>query len=109
MLENIVYARAFTSEHQATLIQALTEKMVAERFAVLVIDSITALFRVDYTGRGELAARQQSLAQMLSRLIKLAEEFNVAIFITNQVVSDPGGGAMFVSDPKVSQSEILNN
>jgi len=56
---------------------------------------------VDFSGRGELAARQQSLAQTLSKLIKIAEEFNVAVFITNQVVSDPGGGAMFVSDPKV--------
>ena len=29
------------------------------------------------------------------RLIKLSCEFNVAVFITNQVVSDPG--AMFVA------------
>lgn len=49
-----------------------------------------------------MGTRQQKLAQMLSKLIKMAEEFNVAIFITNQVVSDPGGGAMFVSDPKVT-------
>lgn len=55
---------------------------------------------MDFSGRGELAARQQSLAQTLSKLIKVAEEFNVAIYITNQVVSDPGGGSMFVSDPK---------
>jgi len=33
----------------------------------------------------------------MSKLMKLAEEFNVAVFITNQVVSDPGGGSMFVS------------
>ena len=32
-----------------------------------------ALFRVDYSGRGELADRQQKLAQMLSRLQKMAE------------------------------------
>lgn len=37
---------------------------------------------------------------MLSRMKKIAEEFNVAVVITNQVQSDPGGGAMFVSDPK---------
>jgi hypothetical protein len=27
---------------------------------------------------------QQKLAQMLSRLIKIAEEFNVAVYMTNQ-------------------------
>lgn len=60
-----------------------------------------ALFRVDFTGRGELAGRQQALGQTLSKLVKIAEEFNVAVYITNQVTSDPGGGSMFVSDPKV--------
>jgi RecA/RadA recombinase len=31
---------------------------------------------------------------------QIAEEFNVAVVITNQVMSDPSGGAMFVADPK---------
>jgi meiotic recombination protein DMC1 len=31
---------------------------------------------------------------------QLSEEFNVAVLITNHVVSDPSGGAMFVADPK---------
>ena len=33
-------------------------------------------------------------------VLQLSEEFNVAVLITNQVVSDPSGGAMFVADPK---------
>lgn len=38
---------------------------------------------------------------MLNRLSKIAEEFNVAIVITNQVMADPSGGmAAFVTDPK---------
>lgn len=40
--------------------------------------------RVDFSGRGELAERQQKLGQMLSKLMKVAEEFNVAVLITNQ-------------------------
>jgi Rad51 len=35
-----------------------------------------------------------------TRLLQIAEEFNVAVVITNQVMSDPSGGAMFVADPK---------
>ena len=38
-----------------------------------IVDSIMALFRVDFSGRGELADRQQKLAQMLSRLQKVSE------------------------------------
>jgi meiotic recombination protein DMC1 len=52
---------------------------------VQIVDSIMALFRVDFSGRGELAERQQQLAQQLSRLTKIAEEYNVAVVITNQV------------------------
>ena len=63
----------------------------------MIVDSATALFRVDFSGRGELADRQQKLGKMLSCLTKIANEFNIAVFITNQVVSDPGAGAMFVS------------
>ena len=60
------------------------------QFKLLIIDSIMALFRVDYSGRGELADRQQKLAQFMSRLQKISEEYNVAIFITNQMTADPG-------------------
>lgn len=46
-----------------------------------IVDSIMALFRVDFSGRGELADRQQKLAQMLSRLQKIAEG---SIHLTNR-------------------------
>lgn len=67
--------------------------------SVIIVDSLTALFRADFSGRGQLAARQQTLQQFLNRLMKLSCDFNVAAFITNQVVADPGG-AMFVGDIK---------
>ncbi|KAL1084185.1 hypothetical protein V6Z11_D09G248600 [Gossypium hirsutum] len=81
------------------LLLGLAAKMSGEQFRLLIVDSVIALFRVDFTGRGELAERQQKLAQMLSRLTKIAEEFNVAVYMTNQVIADPGGG-VFISDPK---------
>ncbi|XP_022760185.1 meiotic recombination protein DMC1 homolog isoform X2 [Durio zibethinus] len=81
------------------LLLGLAAKMSEEPFRLLIVDSVIALFRVDFTGRGELAERQQKLAQMLSRLTKIAEEFNVAVYMTNQVIADPGGG-VFISDPK---------
>lgn len=31
---------------------------------------------------------------------QIAEEFNVAVVLTNQVISDPAGGMTFVQDPK---------
>lgn len=35
-------------------------------FRLLIIDSIIALFRVEFSGRGELSERQQKLGQHLS-------------------------------------------
>lgn len=57
-------------------------------FKLLIVDSIMALFRVDFLGRGELVNRQQQLGQMMSLLQKMSEEYNVAVFITNQIQSD---------------------
>lgn len=51
-----------------------------------IIDSIMALFRVDFSGRGELAERQQKLAQMLSRLQKISEgQYKNAVDVRNGV------------------------
>lgn len=75
-------------------------KLAEERFSLLIVDSVMALFRVDFSGRGELSERQQKLGKMLSKLMKTCEEFNVACVISNQVMADPGGAAMFVADPK---------
>ena len=47
-----------------------------------------------------MADRQQKLNQMLSRLSRISEEYNVAIFLTNQVQSDPGANAMFAGADK---------
>ncbi|KAI3786868.1 hypothetical protein L1987_40904 [Smallanthus sonchifolius] len=78
---------------------------IAERFGMdagAVLDNVTAKNNsfLNYIALlYELADRQQKLAQMLSRLTKIAEEFNVAVYMTNQVIADPGGG-VFISDPK---------
>jgi len=97
-LENILYARAFNSEHQMELINECSMRFAEDKeYRLLIVDSIMALFRVDFSGRGELSERQQKLAQMLSKLVKLAEEYNMAVLLTNQVQSDPGATMTFVA------------
>ena len=54
-----------------------------------------ALFRVEFSGRGELSERQQKLGQHLAQLTRIAEEFNIAVLIINQVTADPGAMSMF--------------
>lgn len=90
-LENVACARAHNSEHQMELLKVAAAIMAQDRYALLVVDSATALYRTDYTGRGELSERQMQMGQFLRQLTRLAEEFGVAVFITNQVVANPDG------------------
>jgi len=100
VLDNIAFARAFNSDHQQQLLIQASAMMCESRYALLVVDSATALFRTDYSGRGELNARQINLAKFLRSLQRLADEFGVAVVITNQVVAQVDGAAMFNPDPK---------
>jgi DNA repair protein RAD51 len=91
VLDNIVYARAHNSEQQLELMSEAAALMSDTRFGIMVVDSATALYRTDYQGRSELSERQMHLAQFLRQLTRLAEEFGIAVVITNQVVANPDG------------------
>ncbi|GMF18872.1 unnamed protein product [Phytophthora fragariaefolia] len=66
VLDNVAFARAYNSEHQMQLLVQASAMMAESRFALVIVDSATALFRTDYSGRGELAARQQELAKYVA-------------------------------------------
>ncbi|KAL3183648.1 hypothetical protein MRX96_033748 [Rhipicephalus microplus] len=100
VLDNVAYARAYNSDHQTQLLIQASAMMAETRYALLIVDSATALYRTDYSGRGELSARQMHLARFLRMLLRLADEFGVAVLITNQVVAQVDGAAMFSADPK---------
>lgn len=71
------------------------------RFALLIVDSVISLYRTDYVGRGELSARQMHLAKFLRYLQRIADEYGVAVVLTNQMVATVDGNAsMFNADPK---------
>ncbi|KAI4344666.1 hypothetical protein L6164_011865 [Bauhinia variegata] len=95
VLENVAYARAYNTDHQSRLLIEAASMMVETRFALMIVDSATALYRTDFCGRGELSARQMHLAKFLRSLQKIADEFGVAVVITNQVVSQVDGSAVF--------------
>lgn len=99
-LDNVAYARAFNADHQFDLLNQAAAMMASTRFSLLIVDSIMALYRTDYSGRGELSARQLHVAKYMRLLQRLADEFGIAVVITNQVVAQVDGGAMFNPDPK---------
>jgi len=107
VLDNIAYTRAYNSDHQLQLLMQASAMMSESRFALLIVDSATALYRTDFSGRGELSARQMHLARFLRTLQRLADEFGIAVVITNQVVATVDGSAMF--NPEMQKKPIGGN
>jgi DNA repair protein RAD51 len=81
VLDNVAYARCHNTDHQLALLVQAAAMMAESRYALLIVDSIMALYRSEYNGRGELAPRQQHLGRFLRGLIKLAEEVRIPSFI----------------------------
>lgn len=95
-LDNIYVAKAFNSDHQILLLEKARD--MANELAneddempvkLVQIDSLTAHFRSEYVGRGQLAERQQKLSQHLQELKTLINSHNSAAIVTNQVQSNP--------------------
>ena len=96
ILKKIRVARAFNSSHQILLVEKSEEILREGDIRLLVVDSLTAAFRAEYIGRGSLAERQQLLNKHLRMLHELADLYDVAIFVTNQVSAKPDA---FFGDP----------
>ncbi|MGQ9720571.1 MAG: DNA repair and recombination protein RadA [Candidatus Jordarchaeum sp.] len=97
VLKRVVYARAYNSDHQLYLsqnIDGIIEK--GKNVKLIVVDSMVGYFRSEYIGRGMLAERQQKLNKHLHNLLRLAELYNLAIVVTNQVMAKPDA---FFGDP----------
>ncbi|MBX0295471.1 DNA repair and recombination protein RadA [Haloarcula nitratireducens] len=101
VLDKIHVAKAFNSNHQILLAekaQEIASETQDEEFPVrlLAVDSLTAHFRAEYVGRGELAERQQKLNKHLHDLMRVGDLNNTAVVVTNQVASNPDS---FFGDP----------
>jgi len=108
VLDNVSYARAFNSDHQTQLLVEAACMMAEQRFGLIIVDSATGLYRTDYSGRGELSARQMHMAKFMRALGKLGATYGVACVITNQVVAKvDGGAAMFGNDKQPIGGNII--
>ncbi|QLG60830.1 DNA repair and recombination protein RadA [Halorarum salinum] len=94
VLDKIHVAKAFNSNHQILLAEKAKEvasEHEDDEFPVrlLCVDSLTAHFRAEYVGRGQLADRQQKLNKHLHDLMRVGNLYNSVVLVTNQVASNP--------------------
>ena len=97
VLKNFRGVRSFNSDHQMLLTENV-EGLIKQGLLIklVIVDSLMGHFRSDFSGRGQLADRQQKLNKHLHVLLKLATQYNLAVYVTNQVMSKPD---VFFGDP----------
>ncbi len=97
ILKNIKVARAYSSDHQILLAEKIPE-LINNGFnaKLIIVDSLTSLFRYEFVGRGTLAERQQKLNKHIHTLQRIADRYNLVVYVTNQVMARPD---VFFGDP----------
>ena len=100
--------RAFNSSHQMLMVDKINELIQSgKNIRLVIVDSLMAHFRAEYVGRESLAVRQQKLNQHLHSLQQIANTYNVAVFITNQVQAKPD--SFFGSPTKAIGGHVLGH
>jgi len=108
VMERIYIARAFNSSHQILMAEKVNELIQEGKdIRLVIVDSLTSHFRAEYVGRESLATRQQKLNQHLHTLQNIANTYNAAIFVTNQVQARPD--AFFGSPTKAIGGHVLGH
>jgi DNA repair protein RadA len=96
ILKKIAICKAYNSSHLELIVKSMGKYIDDFKAKMIIIDSIISLHRAEFAGRGTLADRQQRLNGIMHKLVRIAEIYNVAVIVTNQVQSTPD---TFFGDP----------
>lgn len=96
VLKRIAICKAYNSSHLELIVKSMGKYIDDFKAKMIIIDSIISLHRAEFAGRGTLADRQQRLNGLMHKLVRIAEIYNVAVIVTNQVQSTPD---TFFGDP----------
>ncbi|MFW9930228.1 MAG: DNA repair and recombination protein RadA, partial [Candidatus Thorarchaeota archaeon] len=106
VLSQIFQARIYSSDHQAQMISKAEALCKTRNVRLIVVDSLMALMRAEYVGIGMLARRQSVLNNMLHALSRVAETYNAAVLVTNQVATKMMG--MFSADDAIGGNIVAH-
>ncbi|HXQ92406.1 MAG TPA: DNA repair and recombination protein RadA [Nitrososphaerales archaeon] len=107
ILNNIHVAKIYNASHLELIVRAMGSLIQQNNIKLVIVDSIISLHRAEFLGRGSLSERQQKLNAIMHRLKRVAEIYNVAVIITNQVQATPD---TFFGDPtKAAGGNIIGH
>lgn len=96
ILNGIFVVRATSTAQQILTIERADKLVRDSNVKLIIVDSLMALFRSEFPGRGTLGERQQKLNSHIHKLQRLADTYNLAVYVTNQVMDNP---AILFGDP----------
>lgn len=90
ILKNTTVAKVGTTSELEQCIKSAKIKIKSESgVKLLILDSMTHLYKVEYPERSQLTVRQSKISKYLHMLLRIAQTNSVAVVITNQVHSNP--------------------
>ena len=90
ILENTAVAKVGTTSDLEQCIKSAKSKIKSEpNIKLLILDSMTHLYKLEYPERSQIPERQSKMNKYLHMLLRIAQTNNVAVVITNQVHSNP--------------------
>jgi DNA repair protein RadA len=88
-LENVIVAKAYNSAHQELIVDEAGSVIEDNNARLIIVDSAVAHYRAEFIGRATLSERQQRLNRFMHILVRIAETYEVAVVVTNQIQASP--------------------
>jgi RecA/RadA recombinase len=96
LAENILVFQPEDFREQTRITESL-EVLLSKTPALLIVDSVTGLYRADLEKPGTVFAHNRELNRQLAYLSDLASRFELTILLTGQVHSQPSGGSWLIA------------
>jgi RecA/RadA recombinase len=96
LAENIVVFQPEDFREQSRITDSL-EVLLTKTPALLIIDSVTGLYRADFDRPGTSFVQNRELNRQLAYLSDLTSRFELTILLTGQVHSQPSGGGWVIA------------
>jgi len=94
--ENIVVFQPEDFREQIRITESL-EVLLSKTPTLLIVDSVTGLYRADFEGPGTVFVNNRELNRQLAYLSDLASRFELTILLTGQVHSQPSRGTWLIA------------
>src|SRR5216683_4784891 len=96
LAENIMVFQPEDFREQNRITESL-EVMLSKTPALLIVDSVTGLYRADIEKPGTVFVNNRELNRQLAYLSDLASRFELTILLTGQVHSQPSHGSWLIA------------